>query len=311
MPHRRREEGKARRRPRTGRRTTPPTAAWSRSPSICRNATLSGRPGIAVERRGRQHRREADRRDRDEHERQRVLHVREPPPALPARQVRRRRLELEARSADRRRLLHAGDRAHEARHVLAPCRSPCRGSSCSGRDSGRRRRPRTRSRRAAARSPGARGHVADARQARAAAPATRPRSIAKATASDARAHDRRHLHEDQPLERDVDDRRERQRGADHDQRPDRDRAGVAAEHVGRKRRRTHRPAGPEVREIDHHREHQPPVPPEAVESGQRGLAGRQRVALDLHVQEELRHDADDRAPEEARVRPARRCRARG
>ena len=37
--------------------------------------------------------------------------------------------------------------------------------------------------------------------------------------------------------------------------------------------------------------------PEPVEPGQRRLAGGERVALDLHVQEELRHDAEHRAPE--------------
>ena len=37
--------------------------------------------------------------------------------------------------------------------------------------------------------------------------------------------------------------------------------------------------------------------PEPVEPGQRRLAGRERVALDLHVQEELRHDAQHRPPE--------------
>ena len=37
--------------------------------------------------------------------------------------------------------------------------------------------------------------------------------------------------------------------------------------------------------------------PEPVEPGERRLAGRERVALDLHVQEELRHDTEYRAPE--------------
>ena len=40
------------------------------------------------------------------------------------------------------------------------------------------------------------------------------------------------------------------------------------------------------------------MPPEAVEAAHRGLAGRERVALDLHVQEELRADAEERAPQE-------------
>ena len=68
--------------------------------------------------------------------------------------------------------------------------------------------------------------------------------------------------------------------------------------VGGQRRRAHRPAGPQVGEVHHDREHQAPVLPEPVEPAQRRLAGRQRVALDLHVQEELRDDAEDRAPQE-------------
>ena len=40
------------------------------------------------------------------------------------------------------------------------------------------------------------------------------------------------------------------------------------------------------------------MPPEAVEAGERRLAGRQGVALDFHVEEELRDDAEERAPQQ-------------
>jgi hypothetical protein len=40
------------------------------------------------------------------------------------------------------------------------------------------------------------------------------------------------------------------------------------------------------------------VLPEPVEPGERRLAGGERVALDLHVQEELRDDAQHGAPKE-------------
>ncbi len=38
--------------------------------------------------------------------------------------------------------------------------------------------------------------------------------------------------------------------------------------------------------------------PEAAEAGEGGLAGCQRVALDLHVEEELGHHPDERRPDE-------------
>jgi hypothetical protein len=44
------------------------------------------------------------------------------------------------------------------------------------------------------------------------------------------------------------------------------------------------------------------VLPEAVEPGEGRLAGGERVALDLHVQEELRHDTHHGAPEEDEAR---------
>ena len=57
-------------------------------------------------------------------------------------------------------------------------------------------------------------------------------------------------------------------------------------------------AGPDVRH-DRARDHQQPERlPQALEAGHRRLAGRERVALDLHVDEELRQQADDRRPQE-------------
>ena len=72
----------------------------------------------------------------------------------------------------------------------------------------------------------------------------------------------------------------------------------AAPQVGHDGGRAGRPAGPQVGEVGHEREHQAPVPPEPAEAGQRGLAGGQRVALDLHVDEELGHQPDQRRPHE-------------
>ena len=107
------------------------------------------------------------------------------------------------------------------------------------------------------------------------------------------------LEEDHALQRVVDHRREGQAEADEQQDRDRDRHGVAAaEEERHQRRRARRPARPQVREVDEDPEEQPPVPPVAAEPGERGLAGRQRVALDLHVEEPLHDHADERAPEE-------------
>jgi hypothetical protein len=79
--------------------------------------------------------------------------------------------------------------------------------------------------------------------------------------------DRGHLHHLQPLERHVDDRGQRQDQSDDDQHRDGDPPRLAADRIGDHRRRTGRPAGPEVREVGHDREDQPPVPPEAAEAG--------------------------------------------
>ncbi len=112
------------------------------------------------------------------------------------------------------------------------------------------------------------------------------------------------LDDDQPLERDVHDRRQRQRRANDDQPRDRDVAGITAEDVTRQRGGAQNPSRPQVREVHHHRQDEAPMFPKPVETGERRLARGQRVALDLHVQEELRHDAQHGPPEkdEARLR---------
>ena len=73
---------------------------------------------------------------------------------------------------------------------------------------------------------------------------------------------------------------------------------IAAEQVAGQRGGADRPPGPEVAQIGEHREHQPPVPPQPVEAADRRFAGGQGVALHFHVQEELRDDADERAPQQ-------------
>ncbi len=139
-------------------------------------------------------------------------------------------------------------------------------------------------------------HVADADE-----PAgQRPPRVGGDRERHAERHDDAHggdLDEDQPLERHVDDRRQRQRRTDDEQRAHGDVARVAAEDVTRQRRGAQHPARPQVREVHHDRQHEPPVLPEPVEPRQRRLARGERVALDFHVQEELRHDAEHRAPE--------------
>ncbi len=85
-------------------------------------------------------------------------------------------------------------------------------------------------------------------------------------------------------------------------RADGDVARVAAEDVARQRRRAQHPPRPQIGEIHHDGEHQPPVLPEPVEPGERRLPRGERVALDLHVEEELRDDAEDGAPEEDQAR---------
>ena len=112
------------------------------------------------------------------------------------------------------------------------------------------------------------------------------------------------LDDDEPLERDVHDRRQRQRRANDDQARDRDVTGITAEDVTRQRGGAQNPPRPQVREVHHHGQDEAPMFPEPVETGERRLARGKRVALDLHVQEELRHDAQHGTPEkhEARLR---------
>ena len=58
-----------------------------------------------------------------------------------------------------------------------------------------------------------------------------------------------------------------------------------------------RPAGPHVRQDREQAEQHAPRLPEPHEAGHRRLAGGQRVALDLHVQEVLNGDAEHGRPE--------------
>ena len=74
--------------------------------------------------------------------------------------------------------------------------------------------------------------------------------------------------------------------------------GVAAEEVGGQGGGAGGPARPEVGEVGQDREEQAPVPPVPAEAGERGLAGGQRVALDLHVEDVLGEQPDQRRPDE-------------
>ena len=83
------------------------------------------------------------------------------------------------------------------------------------------------------------------------------------------------------------------------QQDDRDDVGVAAHEVGEDRRPGDAPARPHVGDDREDAEEDAPGLPEAREAGHRGLAGGQRVALDLHVEEVLDRDPEDRRPQEA------------
>ena len=143
---------RTRRSPRRGRRTSRRRSPAGAGPRSAGTPTLFGRPGFAEERRVREHRREADGDDADEREGEDLLDVGEPPPAPPAAEVLRRRLEHVAPRRAALACSSAGDADSPAAARTAPSRIPCRGSSCSGRDSGRRPSRRRRPRPAAARS---------------------------------------------------------------------------------------------------------------------------------------------------------------
>ncbi len=107
------------------------------------------------------------------------------------------------------------------------------------------------------------------------------------------------LEELRGLERLVDAWRDRQRRADGKQHDDRDRARVPSHQIGERRRPRGAPAGPHVRDHREAAEEDAPRLPGAGEAGDRGLPRRERVALDLHVEEVLDRDADDRQIEVA------------
>jgi hypothetical protein len=111
--------------------------------------------------------------------------------------------------------------------------------------------------------------------------------------------DRDDLEELKLLDGLVDDGRRGQDRADHEQADDRDRVRVAA--ADRERgdgRGGGRPSGPHRGEDRAEREDRAPRLPQPLEAAERRLAGGQRVALDLHVDEELEGHADDRGPQE-------------
>ena len=109
---------------------------------------------------------------------------------------------------------------------------------------------------------------------------------------------RGHLEHLDAFEDGVHHRRQGQRRADDEQHADRDVVGVATPQVGRDRRRAGGPTGPQVGEEGHQREDQSPVPPEPAEPGEGRLPGGQRVALDLHVDEELGDQPHECRPHE-------------
>ena len=103
------------------------------------------------------------------------------------------------------------------------------------------------------------------------------------------------------LERLVDDGRSGQRDPDREQQDDREDVGVAAHEVSEDRGSRGAPSRPHVGHDREDAEEDAPGLPEAREAGHGGLAGRQRVALDLHVEEVLERDADDGCPQEAQA----------
>ena len=244
----------------------------------------------------------------DHHEGRELLDVGEPPPRAPAREVALRRREHVARA--RRRLLLARDRADEPRdvaaHAVALVADPVALAQvlpAAGAREGDR-----------AEQHGELEVARELAEVRDRAPQLPDRlgGDRGERADDEEDPDHRDLEEDHALERVVDDRRERQAEPDEHQDRDGDRDRVAAAEQERHQRRgARRPARPQVREVDEDREEQPPVPPVAAEPGERGLAGGERVALDLHVEEPLHDDADEARPRGTPARPARRCRARG
>ena len=272
----------------------PPTSSLSRSPSTSRNETEFSRPSHAEHGRVRQQRHQRDRQERDQHERVQLLLVGELPPPAPAGHVLRRRLE-DVAGRLRVRLGLTGHRAGQARDVRAHAEAlvpdpvalhqvlPAAGA----REDQRREHQREpelgrelRVRHALAEAPP--GVGVDGEHER----------------DDEEQQHEADLEELDPLEDGVDHRRQRERHADDQQHADRDPARLAAGQIGDHRRRAGHPARPEVREIGEDREHQAPVPPRPGEPGQRRLAGGQRVALDLHVEEPLGDQADHRGPQE-------------
>jgi hypothetical protein len=103
----------------------------------------------------------------------------------------------------------------------------------------------------------------------------------------------------EPLDGLVDDGGGRQRDPDRDEAEDADELDVeVADHERQAGGGAGGEARPHVRDDGHDDEQRPPRLPQPREAGDRRLAGGQRVALDLHVDEELDRDRDDRGPQD-------------
>ena len=250
---------------------------------------------FAAEDRGvRQQRGEQDRQEGDQDERGQLLDVGEPPPAAPALQVLRGRLEDVAGA--RRRLRLAGDRADQPGHVAAHAEAlvpdPVRLHQvlpAAGAGEGQRAEQQGEAQLAS----GSAGWVTICGgSAQAAAP------IAKIAATTNRVSTAATLSIWARSRATYTTGARVRINPTATSMPIAIQRRLAAEEVGGQGRRAGRPAGPQVGEVGEDREDQAPVPPVPAESGQRGLAGGQRVPLDLHVEEVLGGQADQRRPDE-------------
>ena len=259
-------------------------------------AALVREVGVAEHGRVGNQREDDDRHRGDQGEREELLEVGLAPPLVPARAVLLVLGEAIALTR-RRRLLLAGDRRGDARgvasHPEALVADPVAlhevvGAAGAGR---RQRADEDREVDLARERAEARDHLGRVAVGRAADGGEQ---------GDPDEHeDRGDLEELEPLDGLVDDRRRGEDEADHEQQCDGDHDRVAAaERERRDGRRTGRPARPrggEQREPD---DDQAPRLPQPLEAGDRGLPGDERVALDLHVDEELHRHAHDRRPQE-------------
>ena len=109
-----------------------------------------------------------------------------------------------------------------------------------------------------------------------------------------------HLEELRPLECLIDHGRDGERHPRGDEDANRDERDIATAHQERQdRHAARRPSRPHVGQDREETEQHAPRFPEADEACHGGLAGCQRVALDLHVEEVLHGHAEHRGPEKA------------